>query len=172
MKFKDAELIGVPTIVVVGKGFVDGVVEVKDRATGERTDVALADLVGPPPRLTGGLREAGERGRLTTPARARPGPRGAALPSRTPGSSPVLSPMRVRHRRRDAAFDVLRLPPVRGPWCAASRATSYDSAGRGTGSMRISCRRSSNRSRTYAVLVVRGAGPVGEILEAARPMTG
>jgi prolyl-tRNA synthetase len=45
VKFKDAELIGVPTIVVVGKGFVDGVVEVKDRATGERQDVALADLL-------------------------------------------------------------------------------------------------------------------------------
>ena len=45
VKFKDAELIGVPTIVVVGKGFVDGVVEVKDRATGERTDVPLGDLV-------------------------------------------------------------------------------------------------------------------------------
>ena len=35
-----------PTIVVVGKGFVDGVVEVKDRASGEREDVALADVVG------------------------------------------------------------------------------------------------------------------------------
>ncbi len=45
VKFKDAELIGVPTIVVVGKGFVDGVVEVKDRATGERTDVPLGDLL-------------------------------------------------------------------------------------------------------------------------------
>ena len=45
VKFKDAELIGVPTIVVVGKGFVDGVVEVKDRATGERTDVPLDDVV-------------------------------------------------------------------------------------------------------------------------------
>ncbi|MCL3818871.1 proline--tRNA ligase [Aeromicrobium wangtongii] len=45
VKFKDAELIGVPTIVVVGKGFVDGVVEVKDRATGERQDVPLADLI-------------------------------------------------------------------------------------------------------------------------------
>jgi prolyl-tRNA synthetase len=41
VKFKDAELIGVPTIVVVGKGLVDGVIEVKDRATGERTNVAL-----------------------------------------------------------------------------------------------------------------------------------
>ncbi|REK69799.1 proline--tRNA ligase [Aeromicrobium endophyticum] len=45
VKFKDAELVGVPTIVVVGKGFVDGVVEVKDRATGERQDAALADLI-------------------------------------------------------------------------------------------------------------------------------
>ncbi|MEP7091885.1 MAG: His/Gly/Thr/Pro-type tRNA ligase C-terminal domain-containing protein, partial [Nocardioidaceae bacterium] len=45
VKFKDAELIGVPTIVVVGKGLVDGVVEVKDRASGEREDVAVADVV-------------------------------------------------------------------------------------------------------------------------------
>nr|MCW2728856.1 proline--tRNA ligase [Aeromicrobium sp.] len=45
VKFKDAELIGVPTIVVVGKGFVDGVVELKDRATGTRQDVPLADLI-------------------------------------------------------------------------------------------------------------------------------
>ena len=45
VKFKDAELIGVPTIVVVGKGLVDGVIEVKDRATGERSDVAVDDVV-------------------------------------------------------------------------------------------------------------------------------
>jgi prolyl-tRNA synthetase len=45
VKFKDAELIGVPTIVVVGKGLVDGVVEVKDRASGERDDVPIADAV-------------------------------------------------------------------------------------------------------------------------------
>ncbi len=41
VKFKDAELIGVPTIVVVGKGLVDGVVEVKDRTSGAREDVAV-----------------------------------------------------------------------------------------------------------------------------------
>ncbi|MDQ4008323.1 MAG: proline--tRNA ligase [Actinomycetota bacterium] len=41
VKFKDAELVGVPTIVVVGKGLADGVVEVKDRRTGERENVAL-----------------------------------------------------------------------------------------------------------------------------------
>jgi prolyl-tRNA synthetase len=41
VKFKDAELIGVPTIVVVGRGLADGVVEVRDRRSGERSDVAL-----------------------------------------------------------------------------------------------------------------------------------
>ena len=41
VKFKDAEMIGVPTIVTVGRGLADGVVEVRDRATGERTDVAV-----------------------------------------------------------------------------------------------------------------------------------
>ncbi len=45
MKFNDAELLGMPTIVVVGRGLADGVVEVKDRRTGERSDVALADVV-------------------------------------------------------------------------------------------------------------------------------
>ena len=49
VKFKDAELIGVPTIVVVGKGIVDGVVEVKDRKTGERENVALDQIIA---RLT------------------------------------------------------------------------------------------------------------------------
>jgi prolyl-tRNA synthetase len=43
VKFKDAELVGVPTIVVVGKGLADGVVEVKDRATGDREEVAVAE---------------------------------------------------------------------------------------------------------------------------------
>lgn len=41
VKFKDAELIGVPTIVTVGRGLADGVVEVRDRASGEREDVAV-----------------------------------------------------------------------------------------------------------------------------------
>ncbi|MEO7745134.1 MAG: His/Gly/Thr/Pro-type tRNA ligase C-terminal domain-containing protein, partial [Actinomycetota bacterium] len=44
-KFKDAELIGVPTMVVVGKGLADGTVEVKDRASGERTDVPVTEVV-------------------------------------------------------------------------------------------------------------------------------
>ena len=45
VKFKDAELIGVPIIVVVGKGLVDGVVEVKDRKTGERENIPLDQIL-------------------------------------------------------------------------------------------------------------------------------
>ena len=45
VKFNDSELIGVPTIVVVGKRLADGVVELKDRATGEREDVPLDGAV-------------------------------------------------------------------------------------------------------------------------------
>jgi prolyl-tRNA synthetase len=45
VKFKDAELLGMPTIVVVGKSLADGKVEVRDRATGERNDVAVASAV-------------------------------------------------------------------------------------------------------------------------------
>ena len=43
VKFNDAELIGVPTIVVVGKKLVDGKIELKDRASGEVTDIDLSD---------------------------------------------------------------------------------------------------------------------------------
>lgn len=36
VKFKDAELLGVPWIVVVGRGWADGVVELRSRFTGEK----------------------------------------------------------------------------------------------------------------------------------------
>jgi prolyl-tRNA synthetase len=45
VKFADAELIGVPTIVVVGRGLANGVVEVKDRRGGERIEVPLDGVV-------------------------------------------------------------------------------------------------------------------------------
>ena len=45
VKFNDSELIGVPLIVVVGKKLIEGVVEIKDRASGERSDVAVQDAV-------------------------------------------------------------------------------------------------------------------------------
>ena len=45
VKFKDAELIGNPIIVVVGKALADGNVEVRVRASGEKSEVALAEAV-------------------------------------------------------------------------------------------------------------------------------
>jgi prolyl-tRNA synthetase len=45
VKFNDSELIGVPTIVVVGKGLENGVIEVKDRASGHRVDIAIQDAI-------------------------------------------------------------------------------------------------------------------------------
>ena len=41
VKFNDSELLGIPTIVVVGKRLAEGFVEVKDRRTGEREDVPV-----------------------------------------------------------------------------------------------------------------------------------
>ena len=45
VKFKDAELIGVPVIVTIGRGAADAIAEVKDRASGDKREVAFADLV-------------------------------------------------------------------------------------------------------------------------------
>jgi len=42
VKFKDAELLGVPWIVVVGRGWADGVVELRNRFSGEHRDVPAA----------------------------------------------------------------------------------------------------------------------------------
>jgi prolyl-tRNA synthetase len=43
--FKDAELLGVPTVLVVGKGLAEGEVEVRDRRTGDIRKVPVADAV-------------------------------------------------------------------------------------------------------------------------------
>lgn len=45
VKFADAELIGVPTIVVIGRGLANGVVEVKDRKSGEREEIPVDGVV-------------------------------------------------------------------------------------------------------------------------------
>jgi prolyl-tRNA synthetase len=45
VKFGDAELIGVPKLVIVGRGAADGQVELWDRRTGERETVAIADAL-------------------------------------------------------------------------------------------------------------------------------
>ncbi|QPT53082.1 proline--tRNA ligase [Rothia kristinae] len=43
VKFGDAELLGVPTILVIGRGFKDGKLELKDRRTGATRDIDLED---------------------------------------------------------------------------------------------------------------------------------
>ena len=45
VKFKDAELIGIPVIVVVGKALEQGNVEVRARKSGEKSEVAVAAAV-------------------------------------------------------------------------------------------------------------------------------
>ena len=44
-KFKDADLIGFPLKIVAGKGAVDGIVEIKDRATGESVEVKIEEVL-------------------------------------------------------------------------------------------------------------------------------
>ncbi len=46
VKFKDSELLGMPLVVVVGRGFADGNVELRDRFTGEAREVPVGDAVG------------------------------------------------------------------------------------------------------------------------------
>jgi len=45
VKFADAELVGIPTILVIGRGLANGVVEVKDRKSGDRVEVPVAEAV-------------------------------------------------------------------------------------------------------------------------------
>jgi len=45
VKFNDSELLGVPTIAVVGKGLADGVIELRDRKSGEQQLIKIADFV-------------------------------------------------------------------------------------------------------------------------------
>ena len=54
VKFKDAELIGVPTILVVGKSLADGTVEVRDRHAGTNEPVPVAEAVAAVLRLARG----------------------------------------------------------------------------------------------------------------------
>ena len=44
-KFKDADLIGFPLKIIVGKGAVDGIVEVKDRKTGESVEIKAEEVL-------------------------------------------------------------------------------------------------------------------------------
>ncbi len=53
VKFTDAELIGIPRTVVVGRRLAEGYVELRDRATGERADLPVEKLAE---RLSGEAR--------------------------------------------------------------------------------------------------------------------
>ena len=44
-KFKDADLIGIPYQIIVGKGVKNGLVELKDRKTGERKEVKIEEVL-------------------------------------------------------------------------------------------------------------------------------
>jgi prolyl-tRNA synthetase len=45
VKFKDAELLGIPTIVVVGKGLADGLIEVRDRLMQSKDSIPVASVI-------------------------------------------------------------------------------------------------------------------------------
>ncbi|MDO4610879.1 proline--tRNA ligase [Corynebacterium sp.] len=45
VKFKDSELLGMPYVVVVGRGYADGMVELRDRMSGEKAEIAYDDAV-------------------------------------------------------------------------------------------------------------------------------
>ena len=56
MKFADAELLGMPYIVVVGRDLArEGTVEIRDRRSGERSSVPVTDAAG---RVAAALSEA------------------------------------------------------------------------------------------------------------------
>ena len=45
VKFADAELLGVPVVCIVGRGYKDGLVELRDRFAGTSREVAVADAL-------------------------------------------------------------------------------------------------------------------------------
>jgi prolyl-tRNA synthetase len=45
VKFADSEIMGMPTIVVVGRGLSNGVMELRDRRSGEQIEVAVEDAL-------------------------------------------------------------------------------------------------------------------------------
>ena len=45
VKFKDAELLGMPTILIVGRGLAQGVAELRDRVTGVKEEIPIDEAV-------------------------------------------------------------------------------------------------------------------------------
>ncbi|MFQ5695202.1 MAG: His/Gly/Thr/Pro-type tRNA ligase C-terminal domain-containing protein, partial [Terriglobia bacterium] len=46
VKFKDADLVGVPVRLTVGKKAAEGLVEISERSTGQRADAKIGDVLG------------------------------------------------------------------------------------------------------------------------------
>ena len=55
-KFKDADLIGIPYQIIVGKGVKNGVVELKERKTGKRKEVKIEKIVLELRKIVKGMR--------------------------------------------------------------------------------------------------------------------
>ena len=90
VKFKDAELLGVPWIVVVGRGWADGTAELRNRFSGETREIAVAQRGRRDDRRGAGRaavarRYSLRRGTPRSPA-SRPAPAASAPPSPRTGS--------------------------------------------------------------------------------------
>ncbi|HIO41635.1 MAG TPA: proline--tRNA ligase, partial [Aquifex sp.] len=57
-KFKDADLIGIPVRIVVGRKVKDGLVEIQIRKTGEKFDVPIEEALDKFEELKKGLQKA------------------------------------------------------------------------------------------------------------------
>ncbi|MDC4232976.1 proline--tRNA ligase [Actinomyces sp. B33] len=60
VKFADSELVGIPLSLVVGRSLADGLVEIRVRATGERTEIPVAEAADAIRELHEQLLEKGE----------------------------------------------------------------------------------------------------------------
>ncbi len=112
VKFKDAELLGAPFIVVVGKGLEAGTVEIRDRRAGTTDEVPLAEAVdadggarrGGDQRLAAGFdrratrREGRRRGEGPRPRASRRATAGFARERRRPPTGATRDPRDPRGR--------------------------------------------------------------------------
>ena len=124
VKFGDAEIVGVPRIVVVGRAAADGRVELWDRRTGDRELVSVADAVagsadadpaGRPdrvPPLRGSESRVARTEQAEEPVREEPSAHGAHEErsvregqERLQGAVETPGRLRIRLRRRDEQQD-------------------------------------------------------------------
>ncbi len=140
VKFTDAELIGVPKILVAGRRSAEGVLELKDRRTGEREELTVDEADRPPDGRPD--RPTGAPPLPTAPAAPRPvqrAPSGATagqrlregrpVPAARPtGAGPALQPARELQSSSSAVLRAAPPPaparPTPPPGTASSRAAA------------------------------------------------